>query len=214
MLEELRAEHAQIEAVVDALLTWADALEARQADVAHGHAFVSFFRLFAGDYHHGREEGVLFPALVSETEVPGDRGPLAVLTMDHEIMGEMLTLLDEACAVGDRPRAEALRHARQYAEAILHHIDAENHVLFSEAEARFRRANVSELPSRAPSDEEAHARALGVALVQRFPARPREHILRGESCTVCPAFGVRCEGVEREWWGEHEREDFFDRLGS
>src|SRR5437879_3088737 len=90
LLDELREEHVLIEQVIGSLRTFA-ALETR--DAADGAAFLRFFRLFAGRFHHAREEDVLFPALVG-TEVPADRGPLKVLLDAHHAMAEMLGELD------------------------------------------------------------------------------------------------------------------------
>src|SRR4051794_28334604 len=117
LLDELRAEHVLIEKTVGSLRTFA-ATETR--DLGDGAAYLRFFRLFAGRFHHAREEEVLFPALVA-TEVPADRGPLKVLLDAHHAMAEMLAAMD----AGITPEG-----AGRYGRALLHHIDAENSVLF------------------------------------------------------------------------------------
>ena len=65
-------------------------IHAATADAA---AFLRFFRLFAGRYHHAREEDVLFPALVA-TEVPGDKGPLKILLEAHQAMARVLDSME------------------------------------------------------------------------------------------------------------------------
>src|SRR3954471_14931111 len=153
ILDDLREEHALIERVVGSLRTFAAASGNDPADAA---AYLRFFRLFAGRFHHAREEEVLFPALVA-TEVPADRGPLKVLLDAHHAMAEMLAAMD----AGITPE-----RAGRYGRALLHHIDAENSVLFPEAEVRLR--GRAELPTRAPDAEEAAARQEGERLAGRY----------------------------------------------
>jgi hypothetical protein len=31
---------------------------------------------------------------------------------------------------------------------------------------------------------------------------------------MCPAYGPRCGGVEREWWNENEWDEFADHIGA
>ena len=47
---------------------------------------MTFFRVFAGAFHHEREEVVLFPALIRDAGLPADRGPIAVILDDHRRM--------------------------------------------------------------------------------------------------------------------------------
>ena len=64
----------------------------------------------------------------------------------------------------------ALSPAR-YGTALLHHIDAENSVLFPEAATRLGRAGVRELPDRAPDAEESAARDAMEPLLVKYPPR-------------------------------------------
>ncbi|MBK6688447.1 MAG: hemerythrin domain-containing protein [Deltaproteobacteria bacterium] len=208
-IEDLRAEHVLIERVVGSLQTWAGARVRGEADASDGPAFLRFFRLYAGRYHHAREEQLLFPALIEHGEVPADRGPIPALLHDHRAMAE---LLDALALALDDPEVLA-RHADAYGRALLHHVDAENGVLFPECEARLGRSGAPDLPDRKPDPEEAAAQEEGARLAERHPPTEPPDMIRGESCTTCPAFGVRCEGVELEWWSDHEWDDFNDRVG-
>src|SRR4051812_40395436 len=125
LLDDLRNEHVLIEQVVGSLRTFAVQGAADAGDAA---AFLRFFRLYAGRFHHAREEGVLFPALVA-AEVPADRGPLKVLLDAHHGMAHLLEGMDSGIT---------LELAERYGRALLHHIDAENSVLFPESEIRLR----------------------------------------------------------------------------
>src|SRR5690606_24763372 len=64
--------------------------EARQgnatsADIMH---FLGFLREFADTCHHGKEEGLLFPAMIA-AGLPADDGPILDMLSDHA-QGRML----------------------------------------------------------------------------------------------------------------------------
>lgn len=213
LIDELRAEHDLIEAVAGAFLTHL-ASPAGTRSPADTLGFLRFFRRYAGDYHHAREEDTLFTALQAQAGLPGDRGPIAVMLDDHRRMSALLDRVEaEAGATDDEAGRARLREpGTLYVHALWHHIDAENSVLFPECAPRLRRNGVHELPSRPSTDEEAAARDAGQALLHRFPPSGRDDIMRGDGCIMCPAFGVTCRGIEHEWWNEWEWDEFEDRL--
>lgn len=214
LLDELRTEHGLIEQVVGSLRSYAEARARGDGDPADAPHFLAFFRLFAGDFHHAREEESLFDALHREAELPLDRGPLAVMRADHL---RLAGLLDELEPLLGGPLADAGARARMrqvaraYAEGLWHHIDAENSVLMPEAELRLRRHGIRELPSRPMTDEEGAAKALGDELLRRHPPGSDLDVMRGDGCIACPAYGATCNGLEREWWNDSEWEEFPDR---
>ena len=207
LLDALRREHETIEAVTSTLVGYAKGRARSEGDPADLARFVRFFEAFAGAYHHGREEGVLFPALVEHTEVPKGRGPIATLLADH---AELHASMSAWSSLDGAPLLEAVT---RYASRLLHHIDAETSVLFPECESRFRRVSVLELESREPTDEELAARDDALSLVERYGAAPFVDPSRGEGCVCCPAYGDRCDGVEREWSSDVEWEDMMARVG-
>lgn len=207
-LDDLAAEHAVIERVAMSFYGFACERDAGTAPREALAGYLRFFRHYAGRHHHGREEEVLFPALVHETEVRADRGPIWVLTRDHGTMAAQLDAIEAHTHVALAAPVAA------YVIALLHHIDAENSVFLPECEIRFRRAAVTSLPDRAPDAEALAARDEGLALAERYAERVIPTLDRGDGCPPCPAYGVECEGIEREWWSEHEWEDARDRLGS
>ncbi len=210
LLDELQAEHTLIDDVAGSLRAWAERFSRGEADADDGRAYLRFFRLWANDYHHAREEDVLLPSLVAVAGLPRERGPIAVILRDHAEMAGLLRELEEQIEGGAGERVMAL--AITYARRLGHHIDAENTVLFPESEARLRRHGVRELDGRAPTPEELDARRGGEALLERFPPLPDAEVFRGEGCILCPAYGVSCDGLEREWWTESEWEEIHDRL--
>ena len=140
---------------------------------------------------------------------------MAVLTEDHRRiraqLAEIAPLLGAELDPAAASRLEALVVA--YSHALLHHIDAENSVLFPESEARLLAASVRELPGRGPTHDEARAGEDGDALALRYPPTHDPDIIRGEGCILCPAFGVSCRGLEREWWNDNEWDEHPGRVG-
>lgn len=211
LLTALTSEHVLIDAAAGALRTWAARHGRGEAPAADGHGFLRFFRRWANDFHHAREEHVLFEALVKEASLPRDRGPIAAIERDHRELADALAELERL--LGDGGGAAALEDVCvRYSRQLWHHIDAENTVLFPESEARLARHGVRELDGRAPTPDELAAKREGEALVARYPPLVDPEVFRGEGCVLCPAYGTRCEGLEREWWTESEWEEIHDRL--
>lgn len=213
LIEELVAEHRLIEKVAGSFVTFAGARVLDASVPARGADYLRFFRAFA-DLHHAREEHVLFEALVSELDLPRDRGPLAVMNGDHARFAALLGKLDGLVAREDEAaRSHCATLAKAYAYGLWKHIDAEDSVLFPEAERRLERAGVRELA--APADPAAEAvRALGVELTRTWEPASDHDALRGDGCIMCPAYGATCRGLEREWWSKLEWEEFGERMAT
>lgn len=217
LIEQLRTEHALIEQVAGSLRTHARGRVRGEGDVADGACFLAFFRRYAGHFHHAREEDTLFVSLQRDAELPGDRGPIAVLLNDHRRMAGLLDALEPlitSSSLDENGRAHLLSIALAYSEQLWHHIDAENSVLFPESEERLLRHGVAELPSKEMSGEEAEAREHGLRLVSTYPPVHEPDVMRGDGCVMCPAMLDNCEGLERTWWNEWEWEEFADHLPS
>jgi hemerythrin-like domain-containing protein len=216
LIEELRAEHDLIEQVVGSLRAFVAARLRGEGDPADGARFIRFFRLYAGDFHHAREEDTLFVALVERANLP-ERGPIAVLKDDHARMGKVLGRLAEIIGLAEfdaAQRADLERLAIDYSRALWHHIDAENSVLLPESDARLRKHGLSQLPSRAMTDEERAAKIEGEALLLRYPPLSDPDAMRGDGCVCCPAMTENCRGLEHEWWNEWEWDELEEHLAS
>ena len=215
LIDELEAEHRLIDAAAGSLRTWVRARTAGAAPGSDGLRFVQFFRLYAGAFHHAREEDTLFVALRERADLP-EEGPIAALRDDHVKNGQLVDRL-EALVRLDVLDAAAARELDQvataYSHALWHHIDAENSVLFPESAARLRKSGVLELPSRAMTADEREARDIGELLVRLYPPLDDRTIVRGDGCVCCPALLDGCAGLEHAWWGEHEWDELADHLG-
>jgi hemerythrin-like domain-containing protein len=215
LIDDLRADHDLIDQVLGSLRTYVNLRLRGEGDSADGSRFITFFRLFAGDFHHAKEEDTLFPALQQRADLP-EQGPIAVLTGDHRRMAGLLDELGGFIALDSFTDAERERLrtlALEYSHGLWHHIDAENSVLLPESESRLAKKGVRELPSRAMTEDEASARACGERLLRVYPPSPDPGLVRGDGCVSCHAFTDSCRGLEREWWNEWEWEEFEDHMG-
>jgi len=217
LIEDLKAEHELIEQVLGSLRAFVDTRLSGQGHAPDGPRFMAFFRRFAGDFHHDKEEAVLFRALSERAELPADRGPIAALTGEHHRMTGLLEALEpllESSLTADEDRQRLLSLAIDYSHSLWRHMDAENSVLFPEGQERLRRFHVRDLPSRPMTEEEAAAREAGLALIVAYPPQHDAEVHRGDGCVACPSYGTTCEGLEREWWTDLEWEDFEERMSS
>jgi len=217
LIEDLQKEHEFIEQVVGSLRAFVTARLAGQGDPADGPRFMTFFRHYAGDFHHDKEEEVLFRALVDRAEIPGDRGPITAITGQHRRMAQLLEALEPLLggpldAEAERSRVQAL--AVDYSHSLWRHMDAENSVLFPEGRERLRRFHILELPSRPMTTAEQQAREGALALLAIYPPEYDPEVHRGDGCVACPSYGTTCEGLEQEWWTDLEWEDMHDRMSS
>ncbi len=100
-------------------------------------SLIEFFRLFADQTHHGKEEALLFPAMI-ERGFSRDSGPIHCMLADHEQNRELTKKMVQASGEyrsGDK--AAALRFAEaaaEYVYVLREHIQKENMVLFNMAE--------------------------------------------------------------------------------
>ena len=100
-------------------------------------ALVEFFQVFADRYHHGKEEGILFPFMVAEMDYPQKSGPVAVLSSDHTAgRAHVRAMADAAARLQAEPAvaSELLEHGQAYAVLLRAHIDREDHKVFPTVE--------------------------------------------------------------------------------
>ncbi|MBP9041302.1 MAG: hemerythrin domain-containing protein [Anaerolineaceae bacterium] len=94
--------------------------------------FVDFLKEFADKCHHGKEEGILFPAMVA-AGVPESGGPIGVMLQEHaegrRLIGEMTLAM-----AGETDVERLSKAARDYAILLRGHIQKENTVLFPMAD--------------------------------------------------------------------------------
>ncbi len=145
----LRKEH-------EAILKMLDAAEETARRAMHGNhmrpqiygELLEFFKVFADSCHHGKEEGLLFPALEGKG-LPKDNGPIAVMLFEHERGRELIRTMSQASAeiAGGNPGAAEIwaSAAQEYAALLRTHISKENDILFMMAERLLSESEQAEL---------------------------------------------------------------------
>lgn len=134
----LREQHQQILKVADILERLLDAgTPEALADPDAVADCITFIRLFADALHHGKEEDLLFPALVA-SGLPKEEGPIAVMLHEHALGRAFARAMASelpAARSGDAGAVARLAEAgRGYVELIRDHILKEDEVLFEMAD--------------------------------------------------------------------------------
>lgn len=133
-IQMLEQEHRVIERVLDALENWGHRVVRESADGRVELArFIKFFREFADACHHGKEESILFAAMV-EHGFSRNEGPLAVMLSEHEQGRALITALsklaESTSSWSASQRQELLATIRTYSAMLRQHIHKEDSVLY------------------------------------------------------------------------------------
>jgi len=98
---------------------------------------IEFFRLYADKTHHGKEEDLLFPAMI-EHGFSREVGPVHCMLADHENNRALTRQMIQAASEyrsGDREAGQRFAAAAErYVSVLREHIQKENQVLFFMAE--------------------------------------------------------------------------------
>ncbi len=133
-LAELVAEHRVLARVVRTLEHWAlSANRLRLDDRTELMRFTDFFRGFADDHHHDKEELVLFEAMI-ERGVPREEGPLGMMFREHEQSRESMRLLVDLARQAhpwtDEDRQMLSEVAVTYSQLLRVHMQKEDEILY------------------------------------------------------------------------------------
>ena len=135
----LMSEHRLIVRVTEALDVFAEEIERGLEDKAELARFARFIREFADARHHGKEESILFQAMIA-AGFPRDAGPIGVMLGEHREGRERVAVLVERAAQNAPfsavDRAEVVDASRGYASLLRGHILKEDQVLYPMARAR------------------------------------------------------------------------------
>lgn len=197
IIQQLMEEHERIDRMAESLFRWAS--EGQDAAPEARTAYVDFFRIWVCGFHEDQEETILFPVLAEQAEIPLDRGPVMVLHDEHEQEKTLVDRLERAAA-----GPETVDAARALAHLVWAHIDKENSVMLPEAGERLVRTGAGAVSGREETDAEHQARRAAEPLIEAWPPLEDDDFFRGDGCMMCPAYGDRCGGIEKEWWNEYE----------
>jgi hemerythrin-like domain-containing protein len=132
--DKLEVEHRVIAKIILVVSMMADQLDAGQSvNVEILQRIVEFMRIYVDQFHHGKEEQLLFPLLVRRG-VPTRGCPIEALTHEHVIGKELVAGLSEAILGYQKygPVAEdtLVKSLRGLADLYTNHIWKENYLLF------------------------------------------------------------------------------------
>ena len=134
----LKNEHRVIEQVLNCLEKIVEnGLEEKKIDKKGAWDAIEFFRHFADQCHHGKEEDCLFPMLEARG-FSRSNGPTGVMFHEHEIGRRCIRGMRdslEGASQGDSVLFnQFIEHAQGYIELLRDHIQKEDHCLFVMAE--------------------------------------------------------------------------------
>lgn len=190
--EVLSSEHRVIEIVLHSLERVAEeALKQGRLDRESAEQAIDIIRNFADKCHHGKEEDLLFKALV-EKGMPQEGGPVGQMLLEHEQGRAFVRGMSENVAAASEGDTSAVRrfaeNAGGYIQLLRAHIQKEDRVLFPMADRLLSdddRQNLSESFNKVESEhmgEGTHARYIKLAseLAKKY-AVPHD-ILHRTSC--------------------------------
>ena len=143
-IADLMNEHEAILSAIQILERMTAAMEkSASVDTKDVHDFIGFLKEFADKCHHGKEEGLLFPALV-RAGIPEQGGPISVMLAEHA-QGRQLVRDMEASLSPNVDLMKLTQAATGYATLLRNHIQKENKFLFPTAERVLTGAQLDEL---------------------------------------------------------------------
>lgn len=126
----LMLEHRLFERVLDAFEAWITRVAAGGTPGRELVDYVSIFAELVDVHHHGKEEDLLFMAMI-DAGFPAHGGPLAVMLHEHDLGRAHVHALRAAIG-GDGPDtlAAIVEHGRTYAALMRAHIRREDQILY------------------------------------------------------------------------------------
>jgi hemerythrin-like domain-containing protein len=191
-IETLMNEHRLIESVLDALVAFADEVRRKGAtEKEELGRFVEFIRGFADACHHGKEEGVLFTAMVAHG-FPRQGGPIAVMLQEHDegraLVGVLKALAEQPAPWSDADRQEVANTSFGFSDLLRSHIQKEDGVLYPMAEEHLP----PDVLERVSEDcERFEAEKTGSGEHERFHALAETLVARYAGAAHPPSSGQR-----------------------
>jgi hemerythrin-like domain-containing protein len=151
-IEMLMTEHQLILQVIEALEHYAEQVSAgADADPKDLARFVEFISAFADTCHHGKEEHILFAAMITRG-FSAEQGPVAVMLMEHtqgrELVSTMRRYAQQTAPWTDADKEEIASAAASYAMLLRNHIYKEDNILYPTAERMLGEDEMKQMSER------------------------------------------------------------------
>ncbi|MDH4199778.1 MAG: hemerythrin domain-containing protein [Spirochaetia bacterium] len=221
LLEDIAQEHQLFDRAAGSLLALTDEwiknndLETRK----EAEKFCNFFEKVMIQFHTPKEEKLVFPFL-EKLNIPRDKGPLFYYELEHKEQIKSIETIrsyTQKNVFTEDEKGELKKLAEKFCSEIWEHIDKEDSVLMSEVKERIRGSLLMDLNTEyqnylaANQVDEGLTTEIGLLIKKYPPVEMLPDVFRGDGCMSCRHFGEGCQGIEHEWWTEHEWEDFFAR---
>jgi hemerythrin-like domain-containing protein len=136
--QQLKDEHEGIKLMLNIMETISNDLEkGKGLNPDHFEKILEFIKGFADKCHHGKEEDILFPAMVNHG-IPKEGGPIAVMLYEHRLGRDHIKSLSSAFEEFKGGNMSAINgiisSSRGYVELLRNHIEKENNILFMMAD--------------------------------------------------------------------------------
>ncbi|HEX7621661.1 MAG TPA: hemerythrin domain-containing protein [Anaerolineales bacterium] len=132
-IADLMNEHEAILSAIQILGSMVATMEkTTSVDTKDIYNFIGFLKEFADKCHHGKEEGLLFPAMIA-AGVLDKGGPISVMLVEHAQGRKLIRDMEESIST-NVDRMKLAQAAKEYANLLRNHIQKENMVLFPMAE--------------------------------------------------------------------------------
>jgi len=225
IFEDIASEHALLEKAAGSLVTMTNTLSlSDNADLRNDiKNLCNFFIVFMTGFHSKKEEDIIFNAL-EKLGLPLEKGPLYYYALEHsdhlKHMEEILQIVEKP-APDDEDISSIMTKVANFCGEVWEHIDKENSVFMVEVTERVRGRALQEMNQDYENFINNYSFQDTTAveqwqqaeyLIKKYqPVKELPDFIRGDGCMSCRFFGEGCNGIEHEWWTEHEWEDFFER---
>jgi hemerythrin-like domain-containing protein len=143
---------------------------------------IDFLKVFADKCHHGKEEGILFPAMIA-SGLSGESGPIAVMLMEHGMGREYIKGMVSGLEKFDLSKEEGIKilleNGEKYIQLLRSHIFKENNILFPIADQRISELEQNKLFL---DYEEMETKVIGAGVHDKFHSLI--HILRDKYLNI------------------------------
>ena len=128
--EDLMHEHDGILFGLKILEKMTDMLqESKKVEINDLGEMVNFLRLFADKCHHGKEEGLMFPAM-EKAGIPNEKGPIGQMLQEHNEGRKYIAEMGVSTDNGILQENSFIQAATSYICLMRAHINKENTILF------------------------------------------------------------------------------------
>lgn len=153
-IQDLVTEHKAILIALSILERMKEKAEKdKKADFNEITELIEFLKEFADKCHHGKEEGLLFPAL-EKAGIRNEGGPIGVMLAEHEKGRKFIKAMQTGINAGPAGIRDFVGAASEYINLLRVHIMKENTVLFPQIEIKLTQQEQNELLENFENHEE------------------------------------------------------------